>query len=627
MTVDYKETLLDYISGDLTVGSQTTNEFRGNEQITNNIIQTIKTALGKNDIGYHARILITDTTSNYLMYGTYIDEWVGQAFTERSYIAVLDQSGTVLSVIDSYSSGTKFGIFQSLKYDDEGNIYGVDYYNGKYRVILLNNVAVESSSGFICKLRNSYYISDDTFETPKPFGYLSTRIIGDSCIKKDTNDNSTYYIVGRQPTESSYVFCLCKFTINVGSTNDWEYYTGVDIGNSNDLTGVDILLQQSGDDTIADIYYVTANTPTVLSHEYFDSSALISKTSIQITDDILDFRILDEDTIFVTSNIITPTCTVYFYRVDGTSLTLLNQTTISYSFPDPQTALIPRDNIEIINGLVFTKLTCGISLTQYQAICGVYDGENYIQSPAYTLTMSNYLDTSCAVLKTYSLYKYIVQDAVDLYRPYIVIYDNQYSGGSYVSYNSLTPLHSEIYSNSSLVFARGLYNKQVYQNMCVSTVNIPNNYLNGIPLMPSKLLGTTMLELVNNTDTITKNVYENLFINFNNKIQVIDEDNSNLYPETANYINTSVSYGTQPNYEGQKITNIKINYADDTNRVIPFNWTDNSGIKEYNYSIYVDKEINSIEFLNAEGNFTYITKQYDFEIGKTYTITQRLRVD
>jgi hypothetical protein len=447
-------------------------------------------------------------------------------------------------------------------------------------------------------------------------------LIGTSFIKKDPTDDSTYYIMGQKSSSSNYVLCLCKFTINVGSSNTWEYINGPTIASSGQAYAFDFIPQTSGTNTVFDVYYYGTNTQSTLNHAYYNGTTLVAKTDISITTRIYDFRVLDSDTVYVSSTVNNGSSyTMYLYQVDGSSLTLISSNTLNLQ--------IPSYYINLINGKLFGRIT-GLftsDLSKLVVVCNVYDGNRYIESPAYEIGADTIVAATCAIQQTYSLYKFITQGQTTLFRPYIVIYDNQYSGGSYISYNSLIPLHSEIYSNNSLVFARGLYNKQVYQNMCVSTVNIPNTYLNGIPLMPSKLLGTTMLELVNNTDTITKNIYENLFINFNNKIQVIDEDNSNLFPETANYINTSVSYGTQQNYEGQKISNMKINYADDTSRTIPFYWTDNAGIKEYTYSIYVPKAINSIEFLNAEGNFTYITKQYDFEIGKTYTITQRLRVD
>lgn len=617
MTTDYNETLLNYISGDLTVESQSANEFRGNEQITNNILQELRTAIGKQDVDYGMRILISDTTSNYIMYGTYIDERISEyEYTERSFIAIMDQNGTLLHTYTTYSSGTKFGIFQTLDYDENGNIYGVEYFNSKYRVVLLNNVAIETTSGFACRLRNSYYITDTTLLPP------TRQYIGTPFIKKDPNDESTYYIMGQKASGNNYVLYLCKFTINVGSTNDWEYITGPTVASSGQVFAFDFIMQTVGTTTVIDVYYYGTNSQSTLNHAYYNGTTLVAQTDINITTRIYDFRALDSDTIYVSSSVNNGgTYSMYLYQVDGTTLTLINLNTVNLQ--------IPSYYLNLVNGKLFGKIS-GLftnDLSKLSFICNLYDGDRYIESPTYQIGAETIVSSTCAIQQTYSLYKFIVQGQTNLYRPYIVIYDNQYSGGDYISYNSLTPLHSEIYSNSSLVFARGLYNKQVYQNMCISTVNIPNNYLNGINLMPSKLLGTTMLELVNNTNNITKNVYENLFINFNNKIQVIDEDTSVFYPETANYINTSVSYGTQQNYEGQKISKMRINYADDTNRVIPFHWTDNGGIKEYTYSIYVSKAINSIDFMNAEENFTYISKQYDFEIGKTYTITQRLRID
>ena len=616
MTTDYKETLLDYITGSLNVESPKNNSFRGNEEIINNISQEIEDIIGK-EPDYAMHILTTTTTSNYLMYGTYVAEQYSEFdYVERSFIAILDQSGTLIDVLTTYSSGTDFGIFQTLNYDENGNIYGIEYFNNKYRVVLLNNVAIAITGTYSCRLRNSYYISDTTFLPPFRL------FVGTSFIKKDPDNNSVYYIMGQKASGSNYYICLCKFTINVGSTNEWEYYNGSTIASSGQAFAFDFILQPSGSDTIADIYYFGTNTQATLNHAYFNGSTIVSQPNINITTRIYDFRVLDSDTVYVSSTVNNGTSyTMYLYQVDGTSLTLINSNTVELQ--------IPSYYLNLINGKLFGRITglFASDLSKRIFICNVYDGERYIESPSYQIGAETIVSTTCAIQQTYSLYKFIMQGQTTLYRPSIVIYDNQYSGSSYISYNSLVPLHSEIYSNGSLVFARGLYNKQVYQNMCVSTVNIPNNYLNEASLTPSELLSATMLKLVSDNGIITKNIYENLFINFNNRIDVIDEDTGTLYPETANYINIGTSYGTQPGYEGTKISKMKINYADSTNTVSPISWSDNGSIKEFNYSLYISKEINSIEFLNEEENFTYITKQYDFEIGKIYNITQKIRID
>ena len=288
---------------------------------------------------------------------------------------------------------------------------------------------------------------------------------------------------------------------------------------------------------------------------------------------------------------------------------------------------IPSHYLNLINGLLFTKVSGYNQSNQFLNVCGVYDGEEYIKSEIYIMNINEIITTACIVQQIFSLYKFVVQGANVVYRPSIVVYDNQYDGGSYIDYTSLIPLHSEIYSNGYIAFARGLYNKQVYQNMCVATINKPNNYLNDIPLQPSKLLGQTMVDLVSNENIIQKNIYENLFINFNNKIQVIDEDTNTLYPETANWLNLGVNYASKQGYEQSELNKIRINYEDDTNSIQKIHWKNDNGIKSIEFSLYVNKGITSIDFINDNEDFTYITKKYDMEVGKTYTITQKLRID
>ena len=162
--------------------------------------------------------------------------------------------------------------------------------------------------------------------------------------------------------------------------------------------------------------------------------------------------------------------------------------------------------------------------------------------------------------------------------------------------------------------------------MCVAIANVPNNYLNDISIQPNNLIGTTMTTLITNSDPITKNIYENLFINFNNKIQVIDQDTNTLYPLSANYINQNINIGTQTNYNNTKISKIRINYGDSTNEIGNISWVEHSNYMQTEFSIYVGKEIISIDFISNDETTTYISKTYDLTIGNIYTISQKVKV-
>ena len=69
-------------------------------------------------------------------------------------------------------------------------------------------------------------------------------------------------------------------------------------------------------------------------------------------------------------------------------------------------------------------------------------------------------------------------------------------------------------SNNKIIFARNLYNKVINANTTISTLNIPNTNLNDITIYNQSLIGETNYVLMNNQESITKNIYENLNINF-----------------------------------------------------------------------------------------------------------------
>lgn len=607
MTNDYKDSLLNYITGNITPGSESDNAFK-NTITVNNGLHTRLNELNITPTFY--KILSSDISSNVLVYGGYLNE---DDNTYYGFIAILNSNGEVLDILTEYDSGTKFSFFQCLVYDEDNNIYGLDLVGSNYRFIMLNNVAVKTSTGFTCKLRQSYYIpSSANYEIPASF------LQGTSYVKK-VNGSATYYMFGSNANN----VLLIEFKINVGSTNEWNYYTGASL-EGNSINFSDIILEKENDTVVAYIYYVQRNL--ILYSDYFNGSTLTRQYSNTFDmHSITDIRGITNTQCYVgvQEYLGNSNYNYNIYLVDSGTSTLKETIT---SFNDFQFLF------NLIDGLLFFKIAGGYTQLMpmkpmYYTRYGVYDGNSYIEAEALGVNFPiNLIDFGCIVQKSFSLYKCYTQLYDTLYTFPIVIYDNQYSGGSYQNYDSLVPLHSELYSNGNIVFARSLYNKQIYNNMCVAIANVPNNYLNDISIQPNNLIGTTMTTLITNSDPITKNIYENLFINFNNKIQVIDQDTNTLYPLSANYINQNINTGTQTNYNNTKIGKIRINYGDSTNEIGNISWVEHSNYMQTEFSIYVGKEIISIDFISNDETTTYISKTYDLTIGNIYTISQKLKV-
>ena len=604
MTEDYKKITLDYITGNLERTSPGNNSIRDTPTYLNNFFIKCESDYGftPNVIQY----LTTDTTSNFIIYGNYTEN-----DTYYGYIAVLNQNGDIETIFKEFDTGTKLNYINKLQYAEDGNIYGLDESDSRQRIILLNNVAIKTNRGYTCRLRNSYYLPDEyqtlwagwDYDTP---GYI-----------RKARDKATYYLWGEsQVSGNTYRPTLIKFVINVGSTNEWTAYFGANT--TEDVQNTDFFIEEGQDEDKVVCLLTYYGNAHLYKLEEGAFSQVADYTRPSGTTNFESGRLIDEDSFYVCtrgSGAITR-----LYRCDSGNYTLLNARTFS-------TANYRR-YLNYTNGILFDKIRYyDQGSDEGHTYIGVYDGSSYITEEVPFVEKISGLE----VINNYGLYQMLMQDENKLIKPSYVNYRPAYSGSSYVGYNSLVPLHSELYSNGNLVFARNLYNKQVYSNMSVSTVEIPNSFLNDIPIQPKNLISTTMTTLASDTEEFTKNIYENTFINFSNRISVIDEDTSTLYPGTANYINIGINTGTDLDYEGSMIGTIRINYNDSTTLNQSIVWNDISSgsliAKETKFSLYVSKPIGSIDFMNKDGTFTYITKRYNFELGKTYTITQKIRIE
>ena len=203
-----------------------------------------------------------------------------------------------------------------------------------------------------------------------------------------------------------------------------------------------------------------------------------------------------------------------------------------------------------------------------------------------------------------------------------------YNGEGYTNVNSLVPSKARLYDNNNkMIFARNLYNKVINANTTISTLNIPNTNLNDVTIYNQSLIGETNYALMNNQESITKNIYENLNINFYTTLRMINNNdpNNQIFNQVgSNRINSSVS--SVKDYTNAKATKIRINYDDETTKIqdITFDY----GNEAYTeFIIYVNKNITSIDFISNDENTIYNTIRPELEIGKYYKISQSVYVD
>lgn len=258
-----------------------------------------------------------------------------------------------------------------------------------------------------------------------------------------------------------------------------------------------------------------------------------------------------------------------------------------------------------------------------------YDGADKIYS-VFTITQRNYNlqkifnivgDISSLIFIQANLTGYIMT-ITNLYN------SNNYNGTPYYSVDGLSPQYVNLYNNNSILFSRNLYNITMQNNQSTSSVEIPSNYLNDLPINESNLISKTNVELVNDTEEWTKNIYEIVDLNFINTIRVIDEDINKEYMLSAIKLNYSTINGGQTNYDNTKCVKYRINYEDNTSSIGDLTWQPiNDTNKKVKFIIYVDKAIKNIDLISYDETTIYMTINGTFTIGKVYIINQKIRIE
>ena len=158
-------------------------------------------------------------------------------------------------------------------------------------------------------------------------------------------------------------------------------------------------------------------------------------------------------------------------------------------------------------------------------------------------------------------------------------------------------------------------------------LQIPNNLVNDVEINNEQLWSTTKIVMNNENKVITKNKYEELILTIRNKLNIIDDNDGQnaLLPEVSARVNQCITGILTTAYMGMHIKYAKINYQDTTTENIEVTTSRTDNVSTISFSISVSKEIDSIDLISNTG-FKYITITPTLEIGKTYNISQDVRI-
>lgn len=575
--MNYKEQLRAYLLGKLKQKtSYKNNPVSPNfntptKKYDSTIYNTFKSKLGDS-------ITIIDTLSARNTNGDYTG-WnivYGNA-NNKGFIAILDNNLNVKSILTQYSTGTDFGKFIVLNVAENGNLYGLDY-TDRVRIILLNNPTLTLNDNYTCILRNSY------FAQGRIANISSAETNYKAFALKSPID--ARYIFCWTPYQLTSVdqFLITYFKINVGSSNDWQDWKpswtatyGPDQGygyiyakdfivdwaeDTYDFTliGVSIYNPQQeisyfkyyNSTTIGEIEAVAGENlkerffPNDLFKDYslveyapYEDIGIKFKNTKQF--DILwscytekDYWIRRqfEDNIQGKTFIDTMILRKYNYEEEQQfkpfarfNLKLVNDTIVGNAFV--QTAYSASLGA---SGVAYSILSDSSIKDKggHNIIFNVKEISNYYEK--YTQDFNLFTVSNSFNLYTYSMYLNDTESGYLLARNTISYNPNNFNNDSNIDYvDYINPYFIQLYSNNELIFDRNLTNLTISGNSFQATTQIPNTMLNDISIDGEELYSEGRENISKQATTLSKNIYETLFVNFLYSIRVEDRNSTNRY--------------------------------------------------------------------------------------------------
>lgn len=667
MTEDSKQRLLRYLTGNLSE-EQGNNEpqFEETKVIANNLYSNIESELIKMynisdtrafgifygfDWGGILQSQST-TASNIIIYGEAnyqsYDVNVEDCFS-RGFIVLLDKDFNILKIFTNYKSGSYIRLIKDLQVNDDGTLYGIDAdvvfsdnnnsQEKDLRFIMLNNPTVETNNDYILELRQSYYFPTEKITVE--FNNLSEFI-----IKKDQN-TSTYLI-----TWEFDGFYITKFKINVGSENEWiqyKYETGI----NNEIKNLSTYINSSDDRLNFQIvveYFKSSNLSGIDKRDYYIGILYNNE------EQVLYKEIKTIDSIDTSSSFYPPIAKAIFiqkdkfYYIHGSK----------YNDNGTKLYLYDNGNDQFIAQIDPNKIT----YFDWKYINGNLLMNYFYTNFLYSLILINNVLYSSQIeypggafpnliiTNQYNLYTYYLQSGDNLYKTKLIYNSTNYNGQPYENVNSLKPKSGRLLgSNNTVIFDRNLYNLSINQNTTTSTIEVPNTLLNDTEMSTEQLVSENNNVIISNEEVYTKNIYEQLLINYINTLLISDANDINNIKTNSNAsIRLNKSISDLLDYDDVKMTKYKLYYKTEPSNVYwdgesSINWNEDSSevwYKEnetnnlptpkfhngvYTYEINIDNSFdlgtNKIEFISNDKKIIYLTKDLsNLEMNKTYSLKQ-----
>lgn len=649
MTDDFKETLFNYLIGNLPDGKGTDDEIiKEMNEISkfswdNFLPQT-------NQFQFNG-LIQSNTNDVLVLYGEFVESEGTVENDSRGIIFLLDSEFRPIKTIYQFQSGTYLRPIQSMIQLDDGTFVAVDSTkfcentnredneSASKRFIMLNNFTIQNTiaNDYLVILNKSYIF---------PNNYNNFK-----CVQIYRNPNFAHYVmIGlRYITVSSSVHydgvAIIELRIEVSSENEWSI---VNDDNTNWIFG----------GSYCSFNEENSNWKIILTHNT-TSGPVISLWTKSYNGQVSLEPILDGDGMFV-DNIAMNNQSVFLNQNEMYFVVnnerwgpeIQDRFLALYKYNDLSNTLTEIKKINVgsgdynsfRSGIFLSTLNNELYINYCEQINNLYNANYYFQRlkndiwnpilvyenrPFWMEYRYFYVSNKFNLVKevsfptTLNSYTWFFASLQEIYNSL------NYNGQPYVNSNALISNSAEIYSNDSLVFARNLYNKSLNNNTTVATVEIPNNYLNDIDLTNKILRSKTNLSMIEDTNVLQKNIYETLFINFINTIQIVDRNNINqvLNSVASSFLNNSIN--DESSYNNAKFySKIIVYYQDSTTKEIGYEYQNKSNTTaNIVFALYSDKLLDHAEIISNDKSTIYQTIDLStLELNKYYKISQKLEV-
>ena len=542
------------------------------------------------------------------------------------YIFLFDKNGKQLFRSKIITNNVEY-YARAITVDSEGNLYAIaqNWSTNEHFLFYLNNITIKNANGQYEIVVKKYYSL--------------------SSLLNDLNDANFFgmfwFTLNKSPYDSSFLItvdgnkyqsgiknlAVIKYDVNFGADNDYSFLVAElpkQYGNTSSL-----FVSWTDENVTGTICSISSDTDLQAGTE---TNVSISKVNFNFSTESISQQLITTISNFISG------------EAAATNSSIVTDENTIYLIVQTHNTNYKTDIYKYVSSL---DLVYGIGeSTQRQYINAQYINRqlfftlvNY-QNSTYEVSFLHLVGNQMIVMSIGTISSvyifFIITNSFNMYyinvcgKTGVYIYsEDSYNGTPYFSDKSVTPKTMTLYAanNSNPIFSRNLYNLIQVGNTITATLQIPANFLNEEIIGQEKLNSITNTNIADLKKEITKNIYEELYINTIESIKVYNKNSGSIYNQDSSIeIAKNIANGFESGY---KITNFRIFYKDGTTsdkKISSEEIVDGIGI--IHIYLYIDKFIDYIEVFDKNYTKSFLKiDMSEYEISKMYHIEQKIKIE